>query len=133
MDLIERTIETGKKARAHLWVPFLLPVLILVLIDYAVILAWVARLGAMTYILVQAIGLVGGFYIGCLRWLKIESHWTQILDYKLVTVIPTVTLGDKLAGWAFSSLKPETSEDATCHQPSSADSSSDSDSSSQLP
>jgi len=100
MDLSQRLELIYNKAKIHLWVPFLLPLLTLVCIEYLRTISWFVQIGVTAYILVQASGFLVGLWARVMADFAHKTYWDELEDYRVCKAIPTILLGMKCFDWA---------------------------------
>jgi hypothetical protein len=84
-----------------LW-PFLIPLGIVVVLDYAQIIAKTAQLLCAAYIIVQGAGFLLGVWLGMLARLGVDSPWQDVLKYRINKFLPTIKWGKLATDWSLS-------------------------------
>lgn len=108
-----------EKAKLHLWIPFFLPLGILVLVEYARALLWFAQIGVIVYIFLQFVGVLVGFWVGLLKRLSSTNRLLDLTEYKIMRVVPTIGLGVIMANKILEKTSPDPEDQTLCPQPSS--------------
>lgn len=110
MELGERFDLVYTKVKAHLWVPFLLPLLILVATEYLRIVLWIFQIGVCAFIVVQGVGFVIGMWARVMSDFGKKTYWDELEDLKICKAIPTIRLGMKCFDWAMTNEVQEEQE-----------------------
>lgn len=83
----------------YLWPHFLLPLLAIVILDYAKTLAWITQAALTAWMLVSTLGFGAGLFIALVTKIKPDSPWAEIRNYRLWDIFPTARWGDQFVSW----------------------------------
>ncbi len=86
----------------HLSRPVLIPLAIIVLIDYVQLLSTLVKVCIVFYVLTQAAGFIIGFWIAAATKLNENYAYKDVFKFKLCSLIPTIFVGKNLFNWAVS-------------------------------
>lgn len=89
-----------------LWPHFVLPLALLVVIDYLSLLSGLLYGVAVVYVLTQVAMLIVGFFCGAAWHLGKESGWAEVRKYNIVKAFPMIPLGFSYAEWILSVTDP---------------------------
>lgn len=87
---------TYEQIKAALWPHFLVPLAVIVLLEYVQLLAVVARIGAASYLMVYSLGFAVGIWAGLMGAAGSEQ-WKKFTEMKITEAIPSIKIGAKLA------------------------------------
>lgn len=90
-----------------LWPHLLVPLGLLVAIDYLSLLSGLLYGVAVVYVLTQVAMLALGFFCGAAWHLGKESAWAEIRKYNIVRAFPMIPLGFGYAEWILSCKEAE--------------------------
>lgn len=99
-------------AKIYLLHPLLLPLAVMVGVDYISALGLFIKLVAFMYMLAWWLAALVGVWVGLMTRLKPESPWGDIFKYRAGKLVPSIKWGHDLTHWLLSTNIPaEVSED----------------------
>lgn len=94
------TTPIYERIKSVLWPHFAVPLAVIVLLDYAAILATITQIGCAAYIVVHGLCFGVGFFAGTMTYLGYEHNFLDgILKLRIARVIPAIVQGHAAARW----------------------------------
>lgn len=87
---------TYEQIKAALWPHFLVPLAVIVLLEYVQLMAVIVRIGAASYLMAYSMGFAVGIWAGLMAESGSEQ-WQKFVGMKIVSVIPSIKIGANLA------------------------------------
>lgn len=91
--------EIYDKVKKYVLWPILVPMLALILIDYARAIGTYLQIGIAAYMMLWWLSGVVGIWAGLMCWMNDKSKWLDLFDYRFAKLMPAIGWGFDLVYW----------------------------------